>query len=92
MAAGRREVRVASVAGTARYAPEVSASHQHLDGLMTDLDPVTQRQLGVYAARAVDAAEVGMDLVDEFSEPRVTQSPLRRGAVPLRVETRLRYA
>ncbi len=49
-----------------------SASHQELDGLMADGDPVSEGQIGMDTSNAVDAAGRAVRLADQLGEPGVT--------------------
>ncbi|HVS05823.1 MAG TPA: hypothetical protein VHK65_06610 [Candidatus Dormibacteraeota bacterium] len=55
-----------------RDALDSRASHQELDGLMADDDPVAEGQISMDASNAVGAAGRAVRLADQFGEPRVT--------------------
>jgi hypothetical protein len=51
-------------------------THQPLDALAADFDPVREAQLGVDSPCAVDAARTGVDLLDLLGQPSVLERAL----------------
>ena len=89
--AGGGHVRDASIAGPARDALDACLAHQEVDSFVTDGEPVSERQLGVYTPVAVDAARVAVHPADDLSEEVVADRTCGRCPASPRVIARLRH-
>lgn len=69
-ALGRPGMRCPPPTRTSRRALQVGALHEQRHSFVTGMDPIPERQLGMYPPIAIDAAEVGMHVTDQISEHR----------------------
>ena len=79
VAGGRRRTQPAAELGAAGNALQAGAAHQQLHGVVADVDPAAQGELGMDPPAAIGLAGVGVDLADGVGQPGVADRPLRGG-------------